>query len=101
MMRWTALAVALLPTALAAQETRCWVPYAAFEEHVRHFDVERCPGDDPKPEEGFCRMVVEGTSLVVFAFRHDAGGDGPCLVEVRRFEFPAFRERFGLTYRAP
>lgn len=103
-MRWLplTLALALPPATLAANEPNCWVPYAAFEETVKHFDVERCPGEDaPTPEQGFCRMAIEGAALIVYVFRHDAGAGGPCLVAARRFDAAEFLARFGVTYRAP
>ncbi|MCX8135288.1 MAG: hypothetical protein N3D18_15165 [Roseococcus sp.] len=94
-------ALLLSPAALAAQEMRCWVPYAEFEPHVRHTDVARCPGDDPAPDKGFCRMAIEGEHITVYRFLHEAAGDQACLVAAERLPIAEFLRRYGLTYRAP
>ncbi|MCS6892584.1 MAG: hypothetical protein RMK64_13610 [Rhodovarius sp.] len=91
----------LLPSATLAQESRCWVPYAEFEPHVRHYDVARCPGDVPTPEAGFCRMAIEGEHIIVYRFRHDVADGQPCLIGADRLRLEEFLQRFGLTYRAP
>jgi hypothetical protein len=94
-------ALLLFPAALAAQEMRCWVPYAEFEPHVRHYDVARCPGDDPAPDKGFCRMAIEGEHITIFRFLHEAAGAETCLVAAERLRIAEFLLRYGLSYRAP
>lgn len=91
----------LIPGAALGQESRCWVPYAEFEPHVRHFDVARCPDDVPTPEAGFCRMAIEGEHITVYRFRHDVADGQPCLIGADRHRLDDFIRRFGLTYRAP
>ena len=92
----------LLPLPAMAQNTaQCWLPYAGFEERVPHLDLDRCPGDDPKPAEGFCRLAIQGNEVFIYAFRHDEQAGGPCLVRVQRQDFNSFVALHGTSYRAP
>jgi hypothetical protein len=100
-MRRLAAVLLLAPGLAAAQGLTCWVPYAAFEEHVRHFDVNRCPGDLVRPEEGFCRLAIAEDAVVIYAFRHNDPAGGPCLVGAERLAIAEFLRRFGPTYIAP
>lgn len=78
------LLAAMLALAAPAQAAECWISYPGFEEKVPHLDLDRCPDNDPGPDAGFCRVMLQGTDIVVYAFRHDAGAGMPCLVRVDR-----------------
>jgi hypothetical protein len=92
----------LLPlAAMGKNAVQCWLPYAGFEERVPHLDIERCPGDDPKPAEGFCRIAIQGNEVFIYAFRQDEQAGGPCLVRVHRQDFNSFVALHGTTYRTP
>ena len=96
------LVALLLPLpAIAQNAVQCWLPYAGFEERVPHLDLDRCPGDDPKAGEGFCRIVLQGNEVFIYAFRQDDAAGGPCLVRVQRQDFNSFVALNGTTYRAP
>lgn len=102
-MRLAAALFLLAATAAAqAQPVACWIPYAAFEEKVpQHIDLERCPGDRPAPDRGFCRATLEGGDIVVHVFEHNDPAGGPCLVRVHRQDFNSFAALFGVTVRRP
>jgi hypothetical protein len=100
-MRRLLAALLFAPGLAAAQGLSCWVPYAAFEAHVRHLDIGRCPGDQVPAREGFCRLAIEGDSVVIYAFRHNDEAGGPCLVHAERQSLDAFLRRFGTTYFTP
>ncbi len=87
MRRALALLLALAPLPALAQGAQCWIPYPGFEEKIPHLDLDRCPDDDPKPEDGFCRIMIQGSDIYVYAFRHDAQAGMPCLVRVDRMPF--------------
>ena len=93
------LAALLGLSAPAVAEKACFVPYAGFEERVAHLDIEVCPGAQVKPEEGFCRIGLEGSAVLVYTFRHTDAE--PCLARVDRWEFNDFAGRFGITYDKP
>jgi len=100
-MRRTAAAAVLLglaaPAALA--EKACFISYSGFEEKVAHFDIDICPGAQMKPDEGFCRVALEGSAVLVYTFRHTEAE--PCLARVDRWEFNDFAGRFGIAYDKP
>ena len=73
--------------------------YADFEETVKHLDLHLCPGGVPKPEEGFCRLALQGSDVLIYEFRHAEGG--PCLVQVHRHDFNAFVAQYGVNYTRP
>lgn len=100
MRRALALLLALAPLPALAQEAQCWVPYAGFEETVRHFDLARCPDNDPKPEEGFCRSVIQGGDIFIYVFEHVAEAGGPCLIRVDRMPFNDWARARGPVNRA-
>jgi hypothetical protein len=52
-----------------------------------------------KPEEGFCRIGLDGSAVLVYTFRHTDAE--PCLARVDRWEFNDFAGRFGITYDKP
>jgi hypothetical protein len=79
--------------ALAQERPGCWVPYAAFEEHVRHIDAESCPAGGPAPGDGFCRIAIFQGSITVHEFR--AVDDQPCLTAAHRMELADFLARNG------
>ena len=85
------------PAALA--EKACFISYGGFEEKVAHLDIDVCPGQQVKPEEGFCRIALDGSAVLVYTFRH--GDAEPCLVRVDRWEFNEFAGRFGMAYDKP
>lgn len=85
----------------AAQTVQCWLPYSGFEERVPHLDLDRCPGDEPKATDGFCRLAIQGNEVFVYAFRHDEQAGGPCLVRVQRQDFNSFVALHGTTYSRP
>lgn len=91
-----ALAMLVAP---AAAERACFVSYAGFEEKVPHLDLDLCPGGAPRPEEGFCRIAVAGTDVLIYVFRHLDGE--PCLSAVQRHDFNAFVARHGANYVKP
>lgn len=100
LVRSLAPAIALLAGITAARaEQACFYSYEGFEENVRHVNLEACPGKAVKPEEGFCRMSLEGADALVFEFRHLDGA--PCLVRIDRYGFNDFVARFGATYPKP
>jgi hypothetical protein len=88
-------------SALAQTVAQCWLPYAGFEERVPHLDLDRCPGDDPKPAEGFCRIAIQGNDVFIYVFRQDEQAGGPCLARVHRLDFNSFVALHGTTYRTP
>jgi hypothetical protein len=94
-----ATALGAAAAAGAAAETVCFVPYREFEEAIRHFDIQTCPDAAVKPEEGFCRLGLEGDSALLYVFRH-IGGE-PCLTRIERRPFAEFVARFGPTYTRP
>jgi len=94
------LALALLLLAGSARaEQACFLSYEAFEETVRHVDLEACPGGEPTPEQGFCRAALIGADFLVYEFRH--GAAGPCLVRVQQHRFNDFVARYGTAYEKP
>lgn len=101
MKRLMALALGLSPLAAQAQQVQCWLPYPAFEEKIPHIDLARCPGDDPAPADGHCRIMLQGNDVVVYFFRQDAAAGMPCLVRVLRQDFNSFAAIHGTTYREP
>lgn len=101
MKRLVACSLAILPFVAQAQSVHCWLPYAGFEEKVPHMDLERCPGDDPAPADGHCRIMLDGANVVVYFFRQDAAAGQPCLVRVLRQDFNSFAAIHGITYREP
>jgi hypothetical protein len=100
-MRLAAALAALLgfaaPAALA--EKACFISYAGFEEKIAHLDIDICPGAQMKPDEGFCRIGLDGNVVFVYTFRHTDAE--PCLARVDRYEFGDFIGRFGVTYDKP
>jgi len=101
MKRFAAFTVALLPFVAQAQQIQCWLPYTGFEEKVPHMDLARCPGDDPAPADGHCRIALDGANVIVYFFRQDAAAGQPCLVRVLRQDFNSFAAIHGTTYREP
>ncbi|MDN3567903.1 hypothetical protein QWZ14_26280 [Paeniroseomonas aquatica] len=95
---WPALAVAAWIGGLRA-ETACFYGYEGFEENVRHVNLDRCPGKELAPEEGFCRMALQGDEALIYEFRHLDGA--PCLVRIDRYGFNDFVARFGANYPKP
>lgn len=85
--------------AVALAEKACFISYAGFEEKIAHLDIDTCPGAQVKAEEGFCRIGLEGSAVLVYTFRHTA--TEPCLARVDRYEFNDFAGRFGTTYDKP
>jgi len=83
----------------AAAEKACFISYGGFEEKVPHLDIDTCPGAPMKPEEGFCRIALDGTAVLVYTFRHTDAET--CLARVERWEFNDFAARFGITYDKP
>jgi hypothetical protein len=101
-MRPAAAAFAVLlglaaPSAMA--EKACFISYSGFEEKIAHLDMDTCPGQRMKPEEGFCRIGLDGSAVLVYTFRHTDAE--PCLARVDRWEFNDFAGRFGITYDKP
>ena len=95
-----AFAVLLGPAAPAAlAEKACFISYSGFEEKIAHLDMDTCPGQRMKPEEGFCRIGLDGSAVLVYIFRHTDAE--PCLARVDRWEFNDFAGRFGITYDKP
>jgi len=105
MRRRLAAAIFLLAApahALTAAATQaCWVPYSAFEERIPHWDLERCPGDEPRAERGFCRAALQGAEFLVYVFEHNDQAGGPCLVRVLRQDFNSFAALNGTAYVSP
>jgi hypothetical protein len=93
------LAAVLLLAGTARAEQACFVSYEGFEETVRHMDLDACPGGEPTPEQGFCRVALIGADFFVYEFRH--GEAGPCLVRVHPWRFNDFVARYGTEYRKP
>jgi hypothetical protein len=89
----------LFASAAMAAERACFVSYGGFEEKVAHLDIEICPGAQVKAEEGFCRISLDGSAVLVYTFRHTDAE--PCLARVDRYEFNDFAGRFGITYDKP
>ena len=101
-MRRTATSAAVLlclAASAALAEKACFISYSGFEEKIAHLDIEICPGGQVKPEEGFCRIGLEGSAVLVYTFRHTDAE--PCLARVDRWEFNDFAGRFGVTYDRP
>ena len=95
-----ALAVPLgLAAPAAMAEKACFISYSGFEEKVAHLEMDTCPGQRMKPEEGFCRIGLDGSAVLVYTFRHTDAE--PCLARVDRWEFNDFAGRFGITYDKP
>jgi hypothetical protein len=93
------LAVLLLVAGAARAEQACFVSYAGFEETVKHLDLDLCPGGTPTQEEGFCRLALQGSDVLIYEFRHVE--DGPCLVRVHRSDFNDFVAQHGVSYPRP
>ena len=93
-----AFVLAVLWSAPAAAEERCYLSYTQFEEQIPHFDVEKCPGDRLGLEEGFCRLGLDGTDVLIYQFRY--GEEVDCLVSVERMSFRDFSQRFGTAHSA-
>ncbi|MDJ0947777.1 MAG: hypothetical protein QNJ94_02555 [Alphaproteobacteria bacterium] len=87
----------LLFSTAALAEPQCYVSYHEFEEAVPHVDIDTCPEAVLAKDKGFCRMTINGDSVVVYHFRH---GDQSCLVAVKRYSWDTFVERFGVNYTA-
>ena len=99
-MRRTALLAALLGLAApASAEKACFISYSGFEEKIAHLDIETCPGGQVKAEEGFCRIGLDDSAVLVYTFRHTDAE--PCLPRVDRWEFNDFAGRFGINYDKP
>ena len=98
MRRRLAALLACAPLPALAQGAQCWISYAGFEERVPHLDLESCPGDTVKPGEGFCRIALQGSEVLVYYFRHDEAAGAPCLVRVERAAFNDFVAARGPTY---
>ena len=99
-MRRTALLAALLGLAApASAEKACFISYSGFEEKIAHLDIETCPGGQVKAEEGFCRIGLDGSAVLVYTFSHTDAE--PCLARVDRWEFNDFAGRFGINYDKP
>jgi hypothetical protein len=94
-----AVVLATLATASAMAERKCWVSYAEFEDTVKHLDIDACPGNQPARDRGFCRLGVEGDSIILYVFEHTDGT--PCMTRAERFRFADFVARHGVTYQAP
>ncbi|CAA9290686.1 MAG: hypothetical protein AVDCRST_MAG08-4594 [uncultured Acetobacteraceae bacterium] len=92
------LGLAAAPAAALAEKA-CFISYSGFEEKIAHLDLDACPGAQVKPEEGFCRIGLDGSALLVYTFRHTDGE--PCLARVDRWEFNDFASRFGTNYEKP
>jgi hypothetical protein len=93
-------ALAMLAGAGAASaEQACFIAYSGFEEKVPHLDLDLCPGGQVTPEQGFCRIALSDSAVVVYIFRHGAGE--PCLARADRYEFNDFVARFGMDYAKP
>ena len=99
-MRAAAAFAALLGlSAPALAEKACFISYEGFEEKIAHLDLEICPGAQMKPEEGFCRIGLDGNAVLVYTFRHTDAE--PCLARVDRYDFNEFAGRFGIAYDKP
>lgn len=96
-----AAAAALLAAAAGAAraEKACFISYAGFEEKIPHMDLDICPGHQVRPEEGFCRIALQGGEVLVYLFRHME--PEPCLAQVDRYPFSDFVARFGANYTKP
>lgn len=94
-----ALAASVGLAAPALAEKACFISYSGFEEKIAHLDIEICPGAPMKPEEGFCRIGLDGGAVLIYTFRHTDAE--PCLVRVDRYEFNDFVGRFGAAYDKP
>lgn len=92
------LAALALPVAALAEQA-CFIAYAGFEEKVPHLDIDVCPGHAVTPDEGFCRIALNGAEVHIYLFRQMAGE--PCLAQVDRYAFNDFVARFGANYRKP
>jgi hypothetical protein len=92
--------LAMLASAgVAGAEQACFIAYAGFEEKIPHMDLDLCPGGQVKPEQGFCRIALTGSAVVVYTFRHV--GEAVCLTRADRYEFNDFVARFGVDYTKP
>ncbi len=83
----------------ASAEKACFISYSGFEEKVAHLDLDACPGAQVKPEEGFCRIGLDGSAVLVYTFRHTDAE--PCLARVDRWDFNDFAGHFGINYDKP
>ncbi len=83
----------------AAAEKACFLSYSGFEERVPHLDIDTCPGHQVTPEQGFCRIALQGHEVLIYLFRH--GEPEPCLAQVDRYTFNEFVARFGTVYDKP
>lgn len=93
-------ALAMLAGAGAVRaEQACFIAYAGFEEKIPHMDLDLCPGSQMTPEQGFCRIALTGSAVVVYTFRHV--GEAVCLARADRYEFNDFVARFGVDYIKP
>src|SRR5919202_3747651 len=72
----------------ALAEKACFFSYAGFEEKVPHLDLDICPGSQVTPEQGFCRIALQGHEVLIYLFRH--GDPEPCLAQVDRYTFNEF-----------
>lgn len=97
--RFAAALIAFAPAIAWAQDAHCWVSYAGFEETVKHLDISRCPGNDPAPDQGHCRLALHGNDVLIYVFRDDSATGERCLVRIMRQDFNSFAALHGTAYR--
>jgi hypothetical protein len=79
-------------------EKACFISYSGFEEKVAHLDIETCPGAQMKAEEGFCRIGLDGSAVLVYTFRHT---DAEPAWRAWTGGVQRLRGRFGSSYDKP
>jgi hypothetical protein len=88
-----ALALAATP---ALAERVCWLSFDTFSAMTAHAEVETCPGQQIRPEQGFCRIAIQGPDLLLYVFRRVEAE--ACLAQVTRYTVDEFVARFGMSY---
>lgn len=96
-MRRLLIAAALVLAASPAFAERvCWMSFDTFSAMTGHAEVETCPGMQVRPEQGFCRVSIQGTDLLLYVFRRVEAE--ACLAQVTRYTVDEFVARFGMSY---
>lgn len=99
-MRRLLLACAFLLSALPARAERvCFIGYDTFMTMVPSAEIEICPGQQIRADQGFCRIGLVGHEVLLYVFRRVEAE--PCLAQVIRYTLDEFVARFGTSYLRP
>ena len=80
-MKKTLSLLALFALQSMAAANDCPVPYSEFEANIPHIDMADCPKSKPNADDGFCRLVMDGDDVYVYAFLYT--DEEPCLSAIK------------------